>query len=200
VSRAVRWGCGAPQLWGPLCWLGEKLGGDHVIKTCSLLCGCIDPFSLAFCDKLAFQVSRAKSFGPGAALTTVQKREVADDQVLRKSGVLELVPPQVARQLIANLCPSKGKGPAELGEAFQLNWSEEGLVVGGIYYRLQVSHMKLSCAPAERSGWWRIPAKATRCRSMGTRAALRRWVAKWLGPIADVYAVLVITGEWLLDG
>ena len=29
----------------------------------------------------------------------------------------------------------------ELGEAFQFDWSEEGLVVGGIYYRLQVSHM-----------------------------------------------------------
>ena len=31
----------------------------------------------------------------------------------------------------------------EAGEAFQFDWSEEGLVVGGIYYRLQVSHMKL---------------------------------------------------------
>ena len=29
----------------------------------------------------------------------------------------------------------------ELGEAFQFDWSEEGLVVGGIYYRLQVSHL-----------------------------------------------------------
>jgi len=26
----------------------------------------------------------------------------------------------------------------ELGEAFQFDWSEEGLVVGGIYYRMQV--------------------------------------------------------------
>jgi hypothetical protein len=31
----------------------------------------------------------------------------------------------------------------ELGEAFQLDWSEEGLVVGVIYYRMQVSHLKL---------------------------------------------------------
>jgi transposase len=31
----------------------------------------------------------------------------------------------------------------ELGEAFQFDWSEEGLVVGGIYYRAQVAHMKL---------------------------------------------------------
>ena len=29
----------------------------------------------------------------------------------------------------------------ELGEAFQFDWSEEGLVVGGIYYRMQVSHL-----------------------------------------------------------
>jgi transposase len=38
----------------------------------------------------------------------------------------------------------------ELGEAFQFDWSEEGLVVGGIYYRLQVSHMKLC---ASRAFW-----------------------------------------------
>lgn len=33
----------------------------------------------------------------------------------------------------------------ELGEPFQFDWSEEGRVVGGIYYRMQVSHLKL-CA------------------------------------------------------
>jgi len=38
----------------------------------------------------------------------------------------------------------------ELGEAFQFDWSEEGLVVGGIYYRLQVSHLKLC---ASRAFW-----------------------------------------------
>lgn len=37
-----------------------------------------------------------------------------------------------------------------LGEAFQFDWSEEGLVVGGIYYRLQVAHMKLC---ASRAFW-----------------------------------------------
>ena len=37
-----------------------------------------------------------------------------------------------------------------LGEAFQFDWSDEGLVVGGIYYRLQVSHMKLC---ASRAFW-----------------------------------------------
>ena len=38
----------------------------------------------------------------------------------------------------------------EMGEAFQFDWSEEGLVVGGIYHRMQVSHMKLC---ASRAFW-----------------------------------------------
>jgi transposase len=38
----------------------------------------------------------------------------------------------------------------ELGEAFQFDWSEEGLLVGGIYHRMQVSHMKLC---ASRAFW-----------------------------------------------
>ena len=38
----------------------------------------------------------------------------------------------------------------ELGEAFQFDWSEEGLVVGGVYYRMQVSHLKLC---ASRAFW-----------------------------------------------
>ena len=36
------------------------------------------------------------------------------------------------------------------GEAFQFDWSEEGLMVGGVYYRMQVSHMKLC---ASRAFW-----------------------------------------------
>jgi transposase len=38
----------------------------------------------------------------------------------------------------------------ELGEAFQFDWSEEGLLVGGIYYRVQVAHLKLC---ASRAFW-----------------------------------------------
>ena len=38
----------------------------------------------------------------------------------------------------------------ELGEAFQFDWSEEGLVVGGIYYRVQLAHLKLC---ASRAFW-----------------------------------------------
>ena len=35
-----------------------------------------------------------------------------------------------------------------LGEAFQFDWSEEGLLIGGLFRRIEVSHMKLcaSCA------------------------------------------------------
>ena len=36
----------------------------------------------------------------------------------------------------------------ELGEAFQFDWSEEGLVIGGVYRRLQVSHLKLCSSRA----------------------------------------------------
>jgi transposase len=38
----------------------------------------------------------------------------------------------------------------ELGEAFQFDWSEEGLVIGGVYRRMQVSHLKLC---ASRAFW-----------------------------------------------
>ena len=38
----------------------------------------------------------------------------------------------------------------DLGEAFQFDWSEEGLVVGGIYRRMQVSRMLLC---ASRAFW-----------------------------------------------
>jgi hypothetical protein len=40
----------------------------------------------------------------------------------------------------------------KLGEAFPFYWSEEGMVIGGIYYRVQVSHMKLCASRA----FWRV--------------------------------------------
>jgi transposase len=36
----------------------------------------------------------------------------------------------------------------EFGEAFQFDWSEEGLPVGGVYHRMQVSHLKLCASKA----------------------------------------------------
>lgn len=38
----------------------------------------------------------------------------------------------------------------DLGEAFQFDWSEEGMVIGGVYHRMQVAHMKLC---ASRAFW-----------------------------------------------
>jgi len=35
-----------------------------------------------------------------------------------------------------------------LGEAFQFDWSEEGIVIGGIYRRVQVAHLKLCASRA----------------------------------------------------
>jgi transposase len=55
----------------------------------------------------------------------------------------------------------------ELGEAFQFDWSEEGLVVGGIYYRLQVSHMKLCASRA----FWLVAYPSL--RGAGRRRAAR---------------------------
>ena len=59
----------------------------------------------------------------------------------------------------------KGQGDAakafvpltfELGEAFQFDWSEDGLVIGGVYYRLQVSHMLLCASGAFWHGKGRV--------------------------------------------
>jgi transposase len=38
----------------------------------------------------------------------------------------------------------------EFGEAFQFDWSEEGLLIGGVYHHMQVSHLKLC---ASRAFW-----------------------------------------------
>ncbi len=36
----------------------------------------------------------------------------------------------------------------EWGDAYQFDWSEEGVVVGGVYYRAQVAHLTLCARPA----------------------------------------------------
>jgi transposase len=38
----------------------------------------------------------------------------------------------------------------EFGEAFQFDWSDEGLLVGGVFYKIQVAHLKLC---ASRAFW-----------------------------------------------
>jgi hypothetical protein len=62
-----------------------------------------------------------------------------------------------------------------LGEAFQFDWSEEHLVIGGVWRKLLVAHLKL--ATARHLCWWRTRRKATKCCLMPTRGALRPWAA-----------------------
>ena len=65
-----------------------------------------------------------------------------------------------------------------LGEAFQFDWSEEGLVVGGIYRRLQVAHLKLC---ASRAFW--LVAYPSQGHEMLFDAHTRSFMA--LGGIAE---------------
>src|SRR5690606_19666289 len=60
----------------------------------------------------------------------------------------------------------------EWGEAFQFDWSDEGLVIGGVYRKLQLAHMKLC---ASRAFWLTAypGQRATRCSSMHTPADSR---------------------------
>jgi transposase len=60
-------------------------------------------------------------------------------------------------EFVRQWCAEMGQGAAAqafvplkfvLGEAFQFDWSEEGLVIGGIYRRLQVAHLKLCASRA----------------------------------------------------
>jgi len=65
----------------------------------------------------------------------------------------------------------------ELGEAFQFDWSEEGVVIGGVHRRLQVAHMKLC---ASRAFW--LVAYASQGHEMLFDAHTRSFAA--LGGIA----------------
>jgi len=59
-----------------------------------------------------------------------------------------------------------------VGEAFQFDWSEEGLVIGVLWRKVQLAHMKLCASRA--FGSWPIPAKA---RTAASRRAGRMRVA-----------------------
>jgi hypothetical protein len=56
-----------------------------------------------------------------------------------------------------------------LGEAFQFDWSEEGLLIGSLFRRIQVSHMKLC---ASRAFW--LVAYPARRHNSGSRHSLFR--------------------------
>ncbi len=65
----------------------------------------------------------------------------------------------------------------ELGEAFQFDWSEEDIVVGGVYHQAQVAHLKLC---ASRAFW--LVAYASQGHEMLFDAHTRSFAA--LGGVA----------------
>jgi hypothetical protein len=65
------------------------------------------------------------------------------------------------------------------GEAFQFDWSEEGIVIGGVWRKVQLAHMKLC---ASRAFW--LVAYPSQGHEMlfdaHTRCSDRAWAA-WPG-------------------
>jgi transposase len=69
-----------------------------------------------------------------------------------------------------------------LGEAFQFDWSEEGLLIGGIYRRMQVAHLKLC---ASRASW--LVAYPSQGHEMLFDAHTRSFAALGGVPRRDIY-------------
>ena len=63
----------------------------------------------------------------------------------------------------------------ELGEAFQFDWSDEAMVVGGVFYNVQVAHLKLCASRA----FWLVayPSQGHEMLLVPTRGLSRRWAA-----------------------
>ena len=128
-------------------WLKAPLGGEP--KYCRQL----QPGKLtAFHDTLK-QALKADSYRPKRERRTALALYAAIKALGYEGGYSRVT------DFIRAWRQGEGQGAAvkafvplsfELGEAFQFDWSEEGLVVGGIYYRLQVAHMKLC---ASRAFW-----------------------------------------------
>ena len=73
----------------------------------------------------------------------------------------------------------------ELGEAFQFDWSEKGLVIGGIYRRMQVSHLKLCVS---RAFWVAYPSQShemLRCRHAILHRTWRHSLTRHLRQLED---------------
>ena len=70
----------------------------------------------------------------------------------------------------------------ELGEAFQFDWSEEWLVIGGIHRKLQAAHTKLC---ASRAFW--LSAYPTQSHEMLFDAHTRAFTALGGVPKRDIY-------------
>ena len=71
----------------------------------------------------------------------------------------------------------------ECGEAFQFDWSEEGMLVGGVFYKVQVSHMKLCFSRA----FWLV-AYPTQTHEMLFDAHARAFAAFGGIPRRGIYA------------
>jgi transposase len=82
-----------------------------------------------------------------------------------------------------------------LGEAFQFDWSEENLVIGGIYRRIQVSHMKLC---ASRAFW--LVAYPSQGHEMLFDAHARSFVALGGVPRRGIYDNMKTAVDNVLKG
>jgi len=106
----------------------------------------LTPFHAALMQALKVDAQRPRS-GQRTALALYQKIK-ADGYTGGYSRVTDFIREwrQGAGKAVNAFVPLA----FELGEAFQFDWSEEGLVIGSIYYRAQVAHMKLC---ASRAFW-----------------------------------------------
>ena len=151
-------------------YLRDKLSLHDIAKRTGLSRNTLRKWLKAPEDVTTPAYSRAKSYGKLAAFTEALEQSlkadahrIKQDRRTAKALFLQIKVSGYrggysrVTDFIREWRESEGKKPHafvpltfELGEAFQFDWSEEGLVVGGIYRRMQVSHMKLC---ASRAFW-----------------------------------------------
>ena len=151
-------------------YLRDKLSLHDIAKRTGLSRNTLRKWLKAPEDVTTPAYSRAKSYGKLAAFTEeleqslkADAHRIKQDRRTAKALFLQIKVSGYrggysrVTDFIREWRESEGKKPHafvpltfELGQAFQFDWSEEGLVVGGIYRRMQVSHMKLC---ASRAFW-----------------------------------------------
>ena len=151
-------------------YLRDKLSLHDIAKRTGLSRNTLRKWLKAPEDVTTPAYSRAKSYGKLAAFTEeleqslkADAHRIKQDRRTAKALFLQIKVSGYrggysrVTDFIREWREGEGKKPHafvpltfELGEAFQFDWSEEGLVVGGIYRRMQVSHMKLC---ASRAFW-----------------------------------------------
>ena len=150
--------------------LRDKLSLHEISKRTGLSRNTLRKWLRAPTEVKTPRYTRAKTFGKLAAFITelelALKADAQRSKQERRSGKALFLQIKAngytgsysrVTDFIRQWRQGEGKKPAafvpltfELGEAFQFDWSEEGMVVGGIYYRMQVSHLKLC---ASRAFW-----------------------------------------------